>query len=57
MRRFTLKKVENCIDCRCKLSKNHKHHFRCNKCWFENKSKICNGSDYIKDSKLIQEKQ
>lgn len=37
--------VKNCVDCKCKLSVKHKHHFRCNKCWFKHKIKIC--SEYM----------
>jgi hypothetical protein len=35
--------VEKCVDCGNVLKKNYKknkHHFRCNKCWFNYKEKI-----------------
>lgn len=32
---FSIKKVNKCVDCKKGLRKNHRHHFRCNDCWFE----------------------
>jgi hypothetical protein len=31
----TIKRVINCVDCSNILPKNNKHHFRCEKCYFE----------------------
>jgi len=46
MKSYTLKKVEECIKCGAKLGKNHKHHFKCNECWLNDMSKLCNGTHY-----------
>lgn len=47
---FTIKKVDYCNWCKCKLSEYAKHHFLCHTCWCK-KQKMIKEEKRLKDEK------